>query len=157
MKARILAFAALVCLFGSFSSPLLGGDDVKSTVTAIEKSLWEAWKNRQTQAFEQHLAPNTVSVTPHGIVTGKEAVIKEMSANPCDVRNFSLSDWQVHEISSETVIVTYKAKQDATCRGNKIPTDVMSTSVYVKRDGKWMAASYQETPMMDASTGQAEE
>ena len=149
MRVRFLALAALVCLGGLVGSPLLGGDDdVKSTVTSIEKSLWEAWKNHQTQPFEEHLASNTVSVTPNGMVTGKEAVIKEMTTSPCEVRDFSLSDWQVHQMSADTVIVTYKAKQDATCRGNKIPTDVMSTSVYVKKDGKWMAASYQETPVM---------
>jgi hypothetical protein len=155
MKTRFLAIAALVCLSPLFN-PLLFGQDVKSTVTSIEKSLWEAWKTHQIKPFEQFLTADTVNVTSQGLTAGKEAVIKDMTANPCEVRNYSLSDWQFHEVSSDTVILTYKAKQDATCRGSKVPAEVLATAVYVKKNGKWMAASYQETPMMNASTMKAE-
>jgi len=155
MKSRLLAAFVVVCL-SVISGGSLVAQDVKSDVTAIEKSLWEAWKNKQTDAFQQNLADNTVGVSPMGITAGKEQVIKEMTASPCEVRSFSLSDWQVHEITPETVIVTYKAKQDATCQGNKVPADVVASSVYVKKDGKWLAASHFETPVMQSPTMKAE-
>ncbi|RPJ59793.1 MAG: nuclear transport factor 2 family protein [Acidobacteria bacterium] len=155
MKSRLLAAFVVVCL-SVISGGSLVAQDVKSDVTAIEKSLWEAWKNKQTDPFRQNLADNTVGVSPMGITAGKEQVIKEMTASPCEVRSFSLSDWQVHEITPETVIVTYKAKQDATCQGNKVPADVVASSVYVKKDGKWLAASHFETPVMQSPTMKAE-
>jgi uncharacterized protein (TIGR02246 family) len=156
MKNRIFAAAIVLCLGLAAGNPLLAQEDAKSTVTAIEKSLWEAWKNKDSAPFQQHLADNTVSVSPHGVSSGKQQVIQQMSAEPCDVREFSFSDWQVHEISDSTLIVTYKAKQDATCGGTKIPADVVASSVYVKRDGKWLAASHQETPLMETQTRRAE-
>ncbi len=149
MKTRFLATGVIVCLCLIYGGSLLA-QDVKSSVMSIEKSLWEAWKNKQTEPFQQNLADNTVGVSPMGITTGKDQVIKELSDSPCDVRSYSLSDWQVHEITNETVIVTYKAKQDATCQGNKVPGEVVASSVYVKKDGKWMAASHFETPAMQS-------
>jgi uncharacterized protein (TIGR02246 family) len=156
MRSSFLASGLVLSVCLAFSSPLFGQEDAKSAVTSIEKSLWEAWKNKDTAAFQQHLTDNSVSVSPHGISSGREQMIKEMTEQPCDVRDFSFSDWQVHEISTDTLIVTYKAKQDATCGGTKLPAEVAASSVYVRKDGKWLAASHQETPLMDPSTGRAE-
>jgi len=155
MKTRLLAIAVIVCLSLIYGGSLLA-QDIKSDVTAIEKSLWEAWKNKQTEPFRQHLTDNSVGVGPMGVQSGKDKLIKEMTDTPCDVRSFSLSDWQVHEINADTVIVTYKAKQDATCQGNKVPADVVASSVYVKKDGKWLAASHFEAPAMQPQTMKAE-
>ncbi len=156
MKTRALATGVVVCLCLIFSSSLFAQNDVKSTVTSIEKSLWEAWKNGETAPFQEYLTDNSVSVNPHGVSTGKASVIKEMTDQPCQVRNFSFSDWQVHELSNDTVLVTYKASQDATCAGTKVPSDVVASSVYVKKGDKWLAASHQETPSMSPAMGKAE-
>jgi len=155
MKTRLLATTVVVCLSLMCGGSILA-QDAKSNVMSIEKSLWEAWKNKQTDAFQQHLTDNSVGVSPMGVQSGKAQMIKEMTETPCDVRSFSLSDWQVHEITPETMIVTYKAKQDATCQGNKVPAEVVASSVYVKKGEKWLAASHFETPVMQPQTMKAE-
>jgi hypothetical protein len=155
MKTRLVAIGVVVCLSLIYGG-LLFAQDTKSDVTSIEKSLWEAWKNKQAGPFEQNLTDNSVGVGPMGVQAGKEQMIKELTSNPCDVRSYSLSDWQVHELSPDTVLVTYKAKQDATCQGNKVPAEVVASSVYVKKDGKWMAASHFEAPSMPNPNQKAE-
>ena len=155
MKTRLVAIGVVVCLCLIYGGALLA-QDAKSDVTSIEKSLWEAWKNKQTEPFEQNLTDNSVGVSSMGVQAGKAQMIKELTSSPCDVRSYSLSDWQVHELSADTVLVTYKAKQDATCQGNKIPAEVVASSVYVKKDGKWMAASHFEAPAMPNPNQKAE-
>jgi len=59
-----------------------------------------------------------------------------------------LSDMKVHRVASDTAILTYKAVVEAICAGNKLPAEVYARSVWVKQGGKWLAASYQETPVM---------
>jgi uncharacterized protein (TIGR02246 family) len=156
MKPRFLVSAVAVCLFLLFGAPLFA-EDVKDAVTSIEKSLWKAWKNNDTAVFQQHLADDAVGVGPQGVISGKEQLVREMTAEPCDVRDFSFSDWNVHQISEDAVLVTYKAKQDATCGGTQIPSEVVASSIYVKKDGRWLAYSHQETPLMDPSTRRAED
>ncbi len=56
---------------------------------------------------------------------------------------------EVHRITSDTALLSYKASQDATCDGNKISARVLVSSVYVNRDSKWMAVCYHESPVAD--------
>lgn len=155
-KSRVLASGLMLCLCFVYGNSLFAQDDVKSTVTSIEKSLWEAWKNKDMSVFEKNLTENSVNITSQGVHFSREQYVKELTAHPCEVRNFSLSDWQVHQITSDTVLVTYKAKQDATCEGTKVPAEVVASAVYVKKDGKWLAASYHESQPADASGMKAE-
>ena len=74
-------------------------------------------------------------------------MIKALTQQSCDVRSFTFSNLQVHEVSADTVILTYQAKQDATCDGHKLPETVFVSSVYVNKGGKWLSASYHETPV----------
>jgi len=46
------------------------------------------------------------------------------------------------------VLLTYKASQDATCGGTKIPPTILVTSTYVRKDGAWKASSYHESALM---------
>jgi ketosteroid isomerase-like protein len=157
MKPRFPLCMATVFLLFLFLTPVFGQDDVKSTVTSIEKSLWEAWKNNDAAAFREHLADNAVGVNPRGVTSGKDELVREITTEQCDVRDFSLSDWNVHQINDDTVFVTYKAKQDATCRGVQIPSEVVASSIYVRKDDRWLAYSFQATPLMDPATTRAED
>jgi len=49
-------------------------------------------------------------------------------------------------LNSSAAILTYKSTQDAICGGQQVPATVWSSSAYVLRGGKWLAASHQETP-----------
>jgi hypothetical protein len=116
-----------------------------SPAFAIEKTLWEAWKNRDPEPFKTHLTDDTINIGGEGITTGKSKVIEEITGSKCEVRSYSLSDAQTHQVNADTVILTYKASQDATCDGEKVPAEVYVSSVYVKQGGKWLAALYHES------------
>ena len=72
--------------------------------------------------------------------------VKEIEGMGCDVKSYELSDIKVTFLTSEAALITYKAAQDATCNGQAAPPVVWASSAYVKRGGKWFAASHQETP-----------
>jgi len=65
---------------------------------------------------------------------------------PCEVKTYELSDLKVTFLNSSAAILTYKSTQDAICGGQQVPATVWSSSAYVLRGGKWLAASHQETP-----------
>lgn len=151
MRIRFLTGGIVVCLSFLGLSALQAQDDVKSELTSIEKGLWSAWKNGDPAPFETHLAEDTVGVGVQGVSTGKQKAIQAVTASPCQVGDFSLSDWQIHKLSGDVVLLTYSAKQDATCGGVKVPSDVVASSIYVRRGGKWLAAFHQESPLMQGA------
>jgi hypothetical protein len=118
-----------------------------------EKSMWEAWKNKDMKPFHSDVADDSVNLdSSTGAWVGKEAMIKGMTDHPCDVKSYSLSDEKVTPIGKDAAILTYTANQDATCNGQKIPDKVYASSVWAKRGGKWVGISHQETPAMPATT-----
>ena len=126
-------------------------EDLETEITEIEKSLWEGWKNQNGKVCEEHCAENMIQVGRHGISIGKIKILESMSSG-CDVKSYSLSDLKVHRFTNDTVIVSYKASQDAVCSGNILPPVVYVATTYVKQGDKWMWACYQETAAAGAES-----
>ena len=146
MHTALSTVAALTCSLLFLSSPLAAQDDVLETVSAIEQSLWQGWKDRDGTAFREHIAENHLQIGSAGITSGKETVIRGMEDASCAVESFSLSNWQVHRIAEDALILTYDANQDAVCDGRQNDPEVVASAVYVRVGGRWLAASYQDSP-----------
>jgi len=125
-------------------------DDLQGKLVAIEKQLWEGWKNKDAKPFEENIATDTVAINAQGITSGKAQVIKDITGSDCDVKSFSLSDVKLRRLGKDAAMLTYKAKQDATCGGEKIPAEVVVSSTYVNESGTWRATSYHESPVAPA-------
>jgi hypothetical protein len=111
----------------------------------MEKKLWQAWKQKDVKPFRAYLSADTIAVGDTG-VQDRAAVLKQMEAGECDVKSYELSDFKITLLNSDTAVLTYKATQDATCGGTAVPSAVWASSTYVRRGGKWYAATHQETP-----------
>jgi hypothetical protein len=49
------------------------------------------------------------------------------------------------QLSKDVVLVTYPLAQKGTYKGKTLPAKSHASSVWVKRDGRWLEATYQET------------
>lgn len=148
MKSRVLLAAVVAAaLVAMLASPPLvrAEDDPAKILPGLEKSLWEGWKNHDAAPFEKHLAEGALNTNAGGFAAGKAKLIADVKSSDCAVASFSLSDIAVHRFGDSTVILTYAASQDATCKGEKLPAKVLSTSVWVKEKGAWRSAAYHES------------
>jgi hypothetical protein len=48
--------------------------------------------------------------------------------------------------TKDMALLTYKAEQHVTCGGTAAPVNIVATSMWIRRGGKWYAAFHQETP-----------
>ena len=152
MRCRCAGAVVAVALLCLLASPLAAAESEDDALIAMERALWEGWKAHDGAPFEQHLAEGAVNTLPTGRVSGKAGQLDMITKTPCDVAGFSLGDVAVQRFGDHTAVLTYDASQDATCDGQRLPEKVMVTSVWVKLDGKWQAASYQETVPATAPT-----
>jgi len=111
---------------------------------ATEKKLWEAWKTKNYKPFKTYLTSDSVNIGDQGVV-GKNDLLKAFESMNCDVKSYELSDIKVVFLDSDAAIMTYKSTQEGTCGGEALPAAAWSSSIYVRRGGKWLAASHQET------------
>jgi len=68
-----------------------------------------------------------------------------------------LSDWKTSEykagglkvktLTKDVALVSFQATIKGTYKGKEVPSPVQVVEVWIKRDGKWLEATYQETPL----------
>ena len=145
----VLTIASATVAFGQWSNgrDFAGAknDAVKATIISLEKQLWEAWKTRDGKVFQAILSDDAIIVDEDGSHT-KEQILGDVSTSKCELRSYSLDNFQMTMLDKDTALITYKVAQDFTCNGKIQPPVMWSSSVYARRGGKWLSAFYQEVP-----------
>src|SRR5437868_868057 len=111
--------ALLLIALALGGSALLAQSELETTLVNTERQLWDAWKAKSAQTFDQTLHPKAVTMGEHGLMD-RAASIKQITTENCQVRNYTLADTKATQIDKDTVLLTYKANQDATCEGQKV-------------------------------------
>jgi len=144
---RIFSMASQAVMLWILLAPaaVRAEDDVK----ALEKGMWQAWAKHDLATFEERLAEDHVHVSASGIIAGKAANLADMKDHPCEVRSWKVGDITVQQLGTDAALLSYRADQDATCGGEKVPAHVYATAVWKKTGGKWVNASYHETGTED--------
>lgn len=143
---KILLSLLCICFFTHSSSGQTANakdEKLKAEIVALDIAAWDNWKNKDVAAFRAGTIDEFVSISSDGISTKEEMITTAFV--DCNVKSFSLHDIEFVKLNKKAVLLTYTAKQDASCGGSKLPPDVLATVTYVKRGGKWLEAIYMET------------
>lgn len=142
---RKLTTAVLLLLVAA--APIAAAD-LKDDLLSHEKALWKDWGEKKGESFRSQASEDYVQVIAGvGMVAGREAVAKEIESHSCVMTSFDFTDAKLRQPTPDVAILTYVATQDTKCAGEALPPKVFATSIWVKKDGKWMSYSYQETPI----------
>jgi hypothetical protein len=77
---------------------------------------------------------------------GKEDTIKGITSTDCEVQDYALSDFKLTMFNKNTALLNYRGVQHVTCGGTAQPVNIVASSLWIKRRGKWYVAFHQETP-----------
>lgn len=113
----------------------------ESTITDLEKSTWEAYKNERADAFKALMSKDYCGVYAEGVKT-LDTELADMAKN--DLRDYSFSDIKVVFPHPKMAVMTYKVKVQATADGNDISGTYNSGSVWVQPGGNWVGALHTE-------------
>ena len=146
-KQFLLAVIVMLALTSISYAQRRSKGSMTDVLSAREKTLWEAWKNKQVAPFDAALSADTVMVSEMG-PAGKADLLKMIPSADCDIQSYELSDFKVTMYDPNTALLTYKGTQTGTCGGKPLPATVYASSLWIKRAGKWWAAFHQESPGM---------
>jgi hypothetical protein len=106
---------------------------------ANEKLVWESFKVKNYDAFASYLADNFVEIEEDGVYD-KAGSIKGVQG--IDLKEHELSEWKTIKFDDDASLVTYKVKIPA-----MKPNDTgYHSSIWIKRDNKWVAIFHMGTP-----------
>lgn len=143
MKRSIIALALLTFAVTFAVGQTKRNDSVEAQIVALEKTAFEAWKNKDRKFFEDHMFEAGQYLDPNG-VGGKAEYVKAIIDNNCTVSSYSLDNTKVNMLSKDVALLTYRYAHDVVCGGNREASPLWASTVYVKRGGKWLIAFHQE-------------
>jgi hypothetical protein len=140
MKTHVLITVTCLVL-GVLNSELSGQEPgaIEKTVIAHEKQLWEAFKQKDAASISKLLADDYLEVLSNKRID-KAGILKIYKT--FDIRDYQMADIKVILLGKEAAVLTYKR----TLEGKSAPAGpVYVTSVWARRDNRWVVVLYQET------------
>jgi hypothetical protein len=117
------------------TSPVTTSDPV-----ANERLIWDLLRAKNYDGFAAVIDPKAVEVNPFGVYD-KEGILKGVQT--FDASKAQLSEFRTVEIDKDAALITYLVK----ITGPK-PEDERHSTIWVNRDGKWMAVFHHGTAVM---------
>ena len=145
-KPSILCLITLVAIaplcFGQ-AKPAKSGKSApsESAITDLEKYAWEAYKNKQADAFKALMSEDYYGVYAEGVKT-LDAELADIAKT--DLRDYSFSDVKVAFPHRKVAVVTYKANVQATADGKDVSGTYNIGSVWIQQGGKWIGVLHTE-------------
>jgi len=111
---------------------------------ANEKLVWDAFKAKNYDAFASYLADDAMEIEADGVYD-KAGSVK--SVQMFDASKAELSDWKTLKFDDDASVVTYVVRMPG------FPVEYHST-IWVNRNGKWVALFHQGTPAQQPATSE---
>ncbi len=123
---------------------LVRADSLEQLLTAAERESWVAWQHRDGKFFQNFLSDDHVEVGTTGLAT-KPQVVAFVGSPACVVKSYSVGQFHFTRFDDNTALLTYRAEQDTMCGKTAAPSPAWVSSLFVRRNGKWVNALYQQT------------
>jgi len=126
---------ALTTLFATIAVSFAATPD-KDAIMAIEKQAWQAFKDKNADAFKKVVDADFRGVYAEGVVDLK-AELDEMQKT--DMKSFALSDYTAFSDEPDVIVTTYKCVMQGTSNGKDTSGTYNCGTVWKMEKGAWMA------------------
>lgn len=137
---RMLVCLAVVLCLGADAA-----DDkaIKKELVDVLLKLNNAFGARDPKAIKPLITDDHLAV----VSLGEKRLGREELAHLDDYTfsSYETRDIEVKSLSKDVALMTYRILVKGTFKGKPYPPENLCVSVFVKKDGKWLEAYYQET------------
>jgi hypothetical protein len=134
--------AATCCITFAIVGFGLAATPTRDDVVGLENKTWQLWQQHDKPGFASLMDSDFVAVDTHGIASKAENIADIDNLNK---EAYDLSNFRVHRIGPDTMFLTYHARLKGTYKGKRIDGTYYVSSVWAKRQGKWLNVLYHET------------
>lgn len=114
-------------------------DSQTQAILAVEKSAWEAWKNKDQKSLESLLGSDFVWLSGEGRWDRATTIKMWSTDNKCEVKSYELTDAKSVPLSGDASLLTFRGRADGNCAGEPLTTNWYGT-VYQKTGDSWKPA-----------------
>ena len=143
MRSKLLIALAAVLLIGA------EGGKTSPAVKDIEeanRTLNEAFTKRDAEAIRRLMTEEHVAITSY--YGGRQTTAEQLKSLPdLQLTEYAVGEVTVNLLTADVALVTFPLMQKGKFKQIPLAPRNFVSSVWVKRNGKWLEASYQETPL----------
>lgn len=130
---KLLSYT-MIALLASIVVSIAAPD--KDAMMAKETAAWQAFKDKQADAFKALVDHDMIGVYADGVAD----MAKQMSdMQKWDMKSFKISDYKIHSDEKDVVVANYVVTLEGTFDGQDASGIYNAGSVWKQEDGKWLA------------------
>jgi hypothetical protein len=127
---------------------------VEKQLAATEQKINDAFAKRDVAGMKANVAEDAYAIDPGGVTSVSE-FFKQLPTMDVKLTDVKLSDFKYHWVDANNVVVTYTWTGKGTVMGQPVQSPAIASTLYTKRNGKWLAYFHQETPAAPAAAAAA--
>lgn len=144
MLASVLGFAGYATGAAGQATDLA---KLREELMVLEKASWDFMRDKNLAGMRNYLTDDGLLIFADGSRFDKQGMMTLMPEFRLDSISFE-PDYSVRIISPDVAVLLYRVTYTSAVKGGKAETfKVVSSNVYVRRNGKWSSLHYQETPI----------
>lgn len=121
-------------------------DKVQKALQDLNKEWSAAIAKNDPQAIGRFMAEDWVIIGPEGNVIDRARFLAVIRSGDLTHESMESEDWRVR-VHGDTAVVTAQAWSKGKFKGQAFATHERSTSVFVRKDGRWQCILTQLTPI----------
>jgi len=121
---------------------------VDQELIRLEKNFWNAVQNKDGSTASRLSDDLCVVIGPQGIgEVGKDDIGRMLEGATYELKKFSFDDREIHvrTVADNVAVVAYKVNEELIVDDKPQKLEAYDSSVWVRRDGKWLCALHTET------------
>lgn len=143
--ARIcIAIAALLAFASICAAQNTPASDTESKIIANEKMVVDAVSKNDSETFKKLVSMDAWVVNEHGVAKVSDVLQFIFDPN-VKTTSYSVDEPKVIMLDSDTALITYKSAWAGTNNGKAESETTYDSTIWSKRDGKWVAIFHQAT------------
>lgn len=112
----------------------------------LENRYWRAIKEKDVNAMLAFTEFPCLVTGAMGVgLIDRENFMKMMKDPKCALHDFKVKKAEVRALKDDVACVAYEVHEDMTVDGKKVSMEATDSSVWVRRDGRWLCAMHTET------------
>jgi ketosteroid isomerase-like protein len=140
MGLRPLLIGATVILFGGQARA-----DTAEEVERSVRTIQTAFNKGEVNTLKGLMTEDHVTILTYARFSNAADQLKVLAE--FKFTEYKMTGLKVKALTKDVALASYQASIKGTYKAKEVPSPVQVIQVWINRDGKWLQASYQETPV----------
>ena len=119
--------------------------DSADEVERARQTIQTAFNKGDVDTLKSLMTEDLITTLAYARFTDRAELLKVLGE--LKISEYKMDGLKVKTLTNDVALTSYLATIKGTYKGKAVPSPVQVVEVWIKRDGKWLQASYQETPV----------